>query len=409
MSRTARSELYNSTFMKTPLFVHSHDFEAASRFDEVGLESASHQFADPLSSPRDVRLGLLIPAVALSVLLLAGFAYLRWRPVSAPVLNRVSFRLLVYAMIANVIVGIIALIPMTEHSPGCSFYAFLGITAPMFSAFPVNLRLVLVYGVSGNKMEKYYIIGSLLLCGVCNGTPWAAGQLGWYARTGVCWLKEPIPSVRLQWLVATQSTWMLLMSAVDVFSFMTILIFMMKIERLRADSMSRSGNEPDPSIRLPEAPIVRYRGIILRIGLYPLLSCFLSVTECYLDVHSVVDTDTVLTNFNLNLRILDVFVYSSRPLLYTLLAATDPSFLRALRVLRPRAHSPECAISWKQTATTGSGLTTQSQATLKLDENCTTNSGSGEVILTTEGVRNRRLSAEEEAEEIRTVGIGRQI
>jgi hypothetical protein len=40
----------------------------------------------------------------------------------------------------------------------------------------------------------------------------------------------------------------------------------MKIQRLRADSMSRSGNTPDPSIRLPEAPIVRYRGIILRIG-----------------------------------------------------------------------------------------------------------------------------------------------
>ncbi|KAJ7734451.1 hypothetical protein B0H16DRAFT_1892477 [Mycena metata] len=366
----------------------------------------------------DVRFGLLIPAVALSVLLLAGFAYLRWRPISAPHLNRVSFRLLVHAMIANVIVGIIALIPMTDHSPGCSFYAFLGMTAPMFSAcifccMALNLQLVLVYGVNGNKMEKYYIIGSLLLCGVCNGTPWAAGQLGWYARTGVCWLKEPIPSVRLQWLVATQSIWMLLMSAVEVFSFMTILIFMvrhqMKIRRLRADSMCRSRDTSEPSIPLPEAPIVRYRGMIIRIGLYPLLSCFLSITECYLDVHSVVDTNTVLTHFELNLRIFDFIVYSSRPLLYTLLAATDPSFLRALRALRPSAHSPECAISWKQTATTGSGLTTQSQATLKLDENFTTTGGSAEVILTTEGVRNRRLSGEEEAEEIRAVSIGRQI
>ncbi|KAJ7042334.1 hypothetical protein C8F04DRAFT_1176489 [Mycena alexandri] len=269
--------------------------------------------------------------------------------------------------------------------------------------------LVLVYGVSGNKMEKYYIIGSLLLCGVCNGTPWAAGQLGWYARSGVCWLKEPVPSVRLQWLVATQSTWMLLMSAAEVFSFMTILIFMMNIQRLRADSMSRSGNTADPSICLPEAPIVRYRGMILRIGLYPLLSCFLSVTECYLDVHSVVDTNTVLTHFDLDLRIFDFFVYSSRPLMYTLLAATDPSFLHALRALRLSAHSPECEISWKQPATMGSGLTTQSQATLKLDENYTTSSGSAEVILATEGVRNRRLSAEEEAEEIRVVDIGRQI
>ncbi|KAJ6572389.1 hypothetical protein DFH09DRAFT_1152860 [Mycena vulgaris] len=358
----------------------------------------------------DVRLGLLIPAVALSVLLLAGFAYLRWRPVSAPHLNRVSFRLLVYAMIANVVVAIIALTPMTEHSPGCSFFAFMGMTAPMFSAcmfccMALNLQLVLVYGVNGNRMEKYYIIGSLLFCGVCNVTPWAAGQLGWYARSGVCWLKEPRSSVRLQWLVATQSIWMLLMSAVEVISFLKILIFMvlhqMKIQRLRADSMSRSGNMPDSSIRQPEAPIVRYRGTILRIGLYPLLACFLSVTECYLDVHSVVDTNT-----SLNLRIFNVFVYSSRPLLYTLLAAADPSFLRALR---PSADSPECTVSWNKSATAESGLTTQSHATLKVDEYRTKASGSAEVILTTEDLRNRHLSAEEEAEEMRAVGIGRQI
>ncbi|KAJ6533397.1 hypothetical protein DFH09DRAFT_1370030 [Mycena vulgaris] len=358
----------------------------------------------------DVRLGLLIPAVALSVLLLAGFAYLRWRPVSAPHLNRVSFRLLVYAMIANVVVAIIALTPMTEHSPGCSLFAFMGMTAPMFSAcmfccMALNLQLVLVYGVNGNRMEKYYIIGSFLFCGVCNVTPWAAGQLGWYARSGVCWLKEPRSSVRLQWLVATQSIWMLLMSAVEVISFLKVLIFMllhqMKIQRLRADSMSRSGNTPDSSTRQPEAPIVRYRGTILRIGLYPLLACFLSVTECYLDVRSVVDT-----NMNLNLRIFNVFVYSSRPRLYTLLAAADPSFLRALR---PNEDSPECTVSWKKSATAGSGLTTQSQATLKVNECGPMTSGSAEVILTTEDLRNRHLSAEEEAEEMRVVGIGRQI
>jgi hypothetical protein len=56
---------------------------------------------DPVPLCRDVTLGLSIPGVALSVSLLAAIAFLQWNPVSRPYLDRVSFRLLVYALVAK--------------------------------------------------------------------------------------------------------------------------------------------------------------------------------------------------------------------------------------------------------------------------------------------------------------------
>ncbi|KAJ6539887.1 hypothetical protein DFH09DRAFT_1368687 [Mycena vulgaris] len=298
----------------------------------------------------DVMLGVAITGVALSVLLLAAFAYLAWNPISRPHLNRVSFRLIVYAIIskyAAVIFSLQIFIDLTP-SPVCSFFAFLGFTTPMFSAcmfccVALNLQLVLVYGVNGNKMEKYYIAGSVLLCAICNVPTWIAGELGWYAANGTCWLRDPTPTIQLHWLVATQSVPMVLMSSIEVLSFFTILILMVRhqrrILRLRADTTCQTISESGASIATlassrPQPPIVRYRRMILRIGLYPLLSCFFSITACVLDVYSV--KNPVLTDLNLNLRIFDMSVYILRPILYALLTATDPSFLYALRALRPR-------------------------------------------------------------------------
>jgi hypothetical protein len=39
-------------------------------------------------------------------------------------------------------------------------------------------RLVLVHGVNGQQMEKYYILGAVLLTLACNVPPYAAGALG---------------------------------------------------------------------------------------------------------------------------------------------------------------------------------------------------------------------------------------
>ncbi|KAJ7465902.1 hypothetical protein FB451DRAFT_1261303 [Mycena latifolia] len=308
---------------------------------------------DPQERPflPKVLLGVTIPTLALSGLLLVAFAYLAWNPASRPHLNRVSFRLLVYAIISNIVCSLVLLRKnqnMMGHA-ACSFVAFLTLTSSMFSTsmfccMALNLPLVLVYGVNGNKMEKYYTVGSLFICVVCNASPWIAGELGWYASSGICWLRDTTPGAQLRWLVGTQLVWRILMSTIDVLSFATILIFMvrheMRIRRLRehtGSSVHQSGISTLASSR-PLPLIVRYRGMIMRISLYPLLSCFISITTCILDVYTV--KNPVLTGFSLRLRILDMFMHPFRPTLYALLAPQTPySFLAALRALRPTSSA----------------------------------------------------------------------
>jgi hypothetical protein len=63
----------------------------------------------------------------------------------------------------------------------CCIALNLPFVAPPLS-FPPHpwriYRLVIVFGVNGNKMEKFYIIGSVILCLACNIPPLAYGKLG---------------------------------------------------------------------------------------------------------------------------------------------------------------------------------------------------------------------------------------
>ncbi|KAJ7857015.1 hypothetical protein B0H13DRAFT_2661115 [Mycena leptocephala] len=257
---------------------------------------------------RDATFGVSIPGLALSVFLLIIIVYLRWNPCSRPYLNRVSFRLLTYALVANAVYGSITFShAMKAGAEGaiCIFYAFVGVTAPMISA--------------------------------------SYGKLGWYAETGTCWLRDPSPSIQLRWLLGTQVVWMLLMSTVEVICFVIIVIFMMRhqarIRRLRVDALPHSASGLASHLTtfkssLPAHPIVRYRPMILRIALYPIFSCFLSITTCSFNI-----LHTKIPDLTFRLHILDLMIYALRPLLYTLLAGTDPSFLRAIRSLFPNSSS----------------------------------------------------------------------
>ncbi|KAJ7849570.1 hypothetical protein B0H13DRAFT_2402563, partial [Mycena leptocephala] len=253
-----------------------------------------------------VILGLAIPGVVLSGLLLVAIAFLQWNPVSRPYLDRVSFRLLVYALIGNVIFGSVMLPPLKGPSPACTLVAFLYATAPMFSAclfccMAVNLQLVLIHGVNGNKMEKYYLLAAAFLCAACNIPPLAAGVFGWYAPAAKCWLRVT-PVAQRHWMVGTQSVPMILMSAIEVFCFINILIFTLLHARTRTET-SGSASATLAST-LPKHPIVRFRPSILRIALYPLLSCFLSITACILSLYISMPGHQTASTFNTNIRIL---------------------------------------------------------------------------------------------------------
>ncbi|KAJ7319433.1 hypothetical protein DFH08DRAFT_1086295 [Mycena albidolilacea] len=364
-----------------------------------------------------VTLSASIPGVVLSVLLLATIAYLQWNPVSRPYVDRVSFRLLIYALVANVVFGSLMFADMKETTPGCSLVGFLGVASPlfalcMFCCVALNLTLVLVYGVNGKKMEKFYLLGAVFVCAACTIPMWVAGEFGWYAKNGACWLKDPTPAVQLHWLIGAYSVPTLLMSLVEVLSFVNMVVFMIRYEAHEDTAPAdRSRFSDHRRLRIRDrrtclkSPQASRRKISLddhSIALYPLLSCFLSSTACILDVYSIMNPD--LTDTNINLRTMNLCIYSFRPLLYVLLAGSDPSFIRALQSLRRKSFTQS---PWNpsQTATTNS----YKQA-LQLAPNCSSNS-TGEETIPAENKERLPSKAEEESaeEELRSQTTSHQM
>ncbi|KAJ7757180.1 hypothetical protein B0H14DRAFT_3599000 [Mycena olivaceomarginata] len=268
---------------------------------------------------QDVVLTFGITGVVLPALLLLVIAYAAWNPVSRYYLNRVSFRLLSHFRRDFHPV-------FSRPSAGCSFMAFFGLSILMFSAcmffcIALNLQLVLVHYVNGNVMEKFYYIGSVAVVAILNIAPYAAGQFGYY--NGTCWFSNPRPDVQFRWLLGSQSVWMLLMSTGEVVSFLVILGYMYRMH--------------SPMIQNLRPPIVAHRSIILRIGLYPLLSCCLNFTDSILDIW--LSKNPVPTELQWRLSFVDLCVFGLRPILYTCLAAADPGFLCGLRALRNYSKS----------------------------------------------------------------------
>ncbi|KAJ7758990.1 hypothetical protein DFH07DRAFT_447618 [Mycena maculata] len=284
----------------------------------------------------DVVLTLGIAGIVLPASLLLAIACAAWNPISRLHLNRVSFRLLVCSLIANLIFAATSIPTFSGPSAGCSFMAFFGLsvlmfTACMFFCTALNLQLVLVHHLNGNSMEKFYYIGSAALVAILNITPYAAGQFGYYNST--CWFSDPRPDVQFHWLFWSQSMWILLMSTGEVVSFFIILAYMYRMHSRKVLS-----NHSTLSSR---PPIVMYRTTILRIGLYPLLSCCLNFTGSILDIW--LTKNPIPTELQWRLSFVDLCVFGLRPILYTLLAASDPAFLCAMHALRTRSKSTHSA------------------------------------------------------------------
>ncbi|KAF7340505.1 hypothetical protein MSAN_02121900 [Mycena sanguinolenta] len=207
-------------------------------------------------------------------------------------------------------------------------------SAGMFFSIAVNLPLVLAFNINGQKMEKYYVIGITLIATVSNLASYISGNFGWDDVSGACWYSSKDPSAMLHWLVGTQSVWMLLGSLGEVISFVIILGYLVMYRLVREDIPS---SHASTTSRRPGSTILRFRNIILRIGLYPLVSCILNISttgvEFYL-LRTRQKNVAASQQKNWRLYLANLVIYAGRPLLYGLLAATDPSFIRALRALR---------------------------------------------------------------------------
>ncbi|KAJ6483151.1 hypothetical protein C8R45DRAFT_1000718 [Mycena sanguinolenta] len=297
-----------------------------------------------------VTVGLSVSGLGLTTVLLTLYGYAAWNPVSRRYLDRVSFRLLTYALVAHLCFGILfaisAIAPFTGRR--CAVVSSISnlclvFSAGMFFSIAINLPLVLAFNVNGQKMEKYYVIGTMLTGIVSDIAPYVSGNLRW---DETCWYDSKNPSAMLRWLVGAQIVWILLASLGEVISF-TIILGYLAVYRLVPEDTPTS--YPSTSSHRPGSTILRFRNIILRIGLYPLVSCILNISTsviefCLFQNHQNNVETSHRRNWRLDLA--NLAIYAGRPLIYGLLAATDPSFIRALNALRhPQNESSQTCAS----------------------------------------------------------------
>ncbi|KAJ7032910.1 hypothetical protein C8F04DRAFT_1106132 [Mycena alexandri] len=289
-----------------------------------------------------VLLGLLIPGVILTTVLLTLCGYAAWNPVSRRYLDRVSFRLLIYAQVTHLVYGITFLLSSLMAAPGwrCELLSFvpnlsLMFSAGMFSCMALNLLLVIAHNVNGQKMEKYYVLGTTLLSLICNVVPYASRKLGCDTINGTCWYRSTNPAEMMRWLIGTQTFWIMLSAVGEVGAFLIILGYLVTYEldmrRFHTDTQLKTTYLSEASHRTGST-ILKFRNIILRIGLYPLVSCLLNISTGVIDVYQMKYPES--SEFDWRLNLTDLAIYAGRPLIYGLLAATDPSLIRALRALR---------------------------------------------------------------------------
>ncbi|KAF8145465.1 hypothetical protein K438DRAFT_1991758 [Mycena galopus ATCC 62051] len=319
-----------------------------------------------------VILALIIPGVGLTATLLALYGCAAWNPVSRRYLDRVSFRLLTWALVAHLVFGILFTVGALTAYPGwrCALLSFvtnmsLVFSAGMFFCIAFNLPLVLAFNVNGQKMEKYYIVGTTLICLIANLAPYASGNLGWdevndsLSETDaldtnsylVVGYRSDDPAAMLRWLIGTQTFWILLASVGEVGTFIIIVGYLIAYgftcRHLPVDTQATYSSEASD---LVGSKFRKFRHIILRIGLYPLVSCMFNISTAVIDFDVSRDFQRKhlhASEVNWRLNLADLAIYAGRPLIYGLLAATDPSFIRALRALRhPEGESETQSDSW---------------------------------------------------------------
>ncbi|KAJ7330988.1 hypothetical protein DFH08DRAFT_815073 [Mycena albidolilacea] len=180
-------------------------------------------------------------------------------------------------------------------------------------------------------MERYYIIGATAFTLASTVPPYAAGQFGWSENARSCWYCNPDPEKVKQWILGTDTAPMITLAVGELIAFLMILGYFLFWRQTRVDSDGTYFED----IPTPRSPIVMYKNIILRIGLYPLVSCLINIPASILDIRVTISPDfTYAEGLGVTATISDAGLLSCRVLVYSLLALADPSFIRAIQEIR---------------------------------------------------------------------------
>ncbi|KAF7328502.1 hypothetical protein MVEN_02537200 [Mycena venus] len=304
--------------------------------------------------------GMVGAALCGTVLVVIGIVAVN--PVSRPHLDRVSFRLLVCTLLANTVFGITNAVGghFTGPTWACGFDIFLlqltlEISSFLLFCVALNLQLVVVHQVNGQRLEKFYIYGSILISLCVTVPPFALKQYGWDPLVQDCWYSENDPKQRLAWQIGTQLFWTLLTVAGEVITTFTVVIYMVQqkvrwrwdpvsCRRKHAHGLRSGGNALRRSLALKRTRAPRsgavdltdaisyanlYRGVILRIVRYPITSALINVTSVACVIHATRE-EGIKNWTDYHVLLLSDLVYGGRAILYACLAATDPALVRAV-------------------------------------------------------------------------------
>ncbi|KAJ7852807.1 hypothetical protein B0H14DRAFT_3450600 [Mycena olivaceomarginata] len=291
--------------------------------------SESDWSLDPQIYPR-VILGVIIPRLGLTTALLALYGYTAWKVVSRRYLDRVSFRLLTYTLIAHLVFGVSFTISTVGGYP---WLAVLSLIFPrqlkhhvLHFCIALNVPLVVVQNINGKAMEKYYVAGATLICLICNLPPYASGNLGHVLLpTETCWYNNADKEARFRWVIGTQTSWIITFAVGEVSAFLIILGYLVthEIHLLRHPAHTEATYSSEGA----GSTILKFRNIILRIGLYPLVLCILNLTGAVINLYESRKYKMEApesTKSDMILMLANLGVCAGRPPIYGLLAATDP-------------------------------------------------------------------------------------
>jgi len=311
--------------------------------------------------------GMAATGASFCFIVLAVISFLAWNPVSRSQLDRVSFRILICALVANMFFGVAFTMCATVkqgHMHVCSFSTFLtqfclDMSSWLIFSIALNLVLVLIFKVNGQKMEKIYICFSFFMSLCTSVPPYAMNQYGWDPLLETCWYRSDHDAERLRWQIGTQLAWTMTIVMGETVCFLSVLFYMLRHELLYGNDLKSirvrtetkfTGTQSHSS----RSHAYRFRGIILRIGLYPLASWMLNITTVGFDIYQTT-SGGIRNRTQFRLFVTDNVFYGGRAIVYALLAATDPSLVRAIRALiqHRRGEEDEPITYWRNGVSSG--------------------------------------------------------
>ncbi|KAF9266729.1 hypothetical protein L218DRAFT_955839 [Marasmius fiardii PR-910] len=279
-------------------------------------------------------------SVVFSAVVIITAVFLSLHPVSKPKTDRVSFRIMIYALLSGSVAYSVATL-MVKRIPGQTACRVMGsfvvaglqLSSFLFFCIGLNLQLVMIHGIDGTRAEKYYVSGSLSLAIVLGILTFASNQLVYNPTQSVCYYYDPNPVRGLLWRIGMQSFWSCLVVVGEIITFVSVVVYMFRVKAF-SSGLSRDTTTTRLSAshyyRRPLGPR-QYRNVVLRIALYPLSSLLTTGVMAIMTVVSAFDQMRDASDWAVRSALLAAF--KSHGIIYALVAAADPAMTQGLKAL----------------------------------------------------------------------------